>query len=235
VTIGNVLHALASAECKYSSQFGEDGVIAAIFGAIGTTNRFFVEFGVQDATECNTAHLLDQGWSGLLMDGGGISRNPKATVQHEFVTAENVNGLFAKYRVPEQFDLLSIDIDGNDYWVWQAITCRPRVVVVEYNGTRPVWERSSIVYDPRFVWQCNDYVGASLRALVELGIAKGYTLVHCTGEGVNAFFVEQSALPTDFVPEPWQTLYRPFYAQTPGGKDATRCMLDPLTGELPRD
>ena len=84
---------LAAAERKVYSQNGEDGVIEAIFAAIGLTNRYFVEFGVEDATECNTAYLLQQGWTGLMMDGGGVSHNPLATVQREHITAENINEL----------------------------------------------------------------------------------------------------------------------------------------------
>lgn len=222
---------LASAERKIHSQNGEDGVIEAIFAVIGTTNRFFVEFGVQDATECNTAYLLDQGWTGLLMDGGGISHNPKAVVQREFITAENINGLLAKYQVPQQFDLLSIDIDGNDYWVWRALTYRPRVVVMEYNAGIPPDQRLAIAYDPHFVWTGSDYFGASLRALAELGKEHGYVLVHCERAGANAFFVEQSALPPDFVPPPLAALYRPpnyFYQGLRHPADAYRRMIDPL-------
>ena len=118
---------LLNRELKVHSQNGEDGVLEMIFAEIGVTNKFFVEFGCGDATECNAAYLLEQGWHGLMMDGVGVSRNQRATVRREFITAENINFLFQKYEIPDVFDLLSVDIDGNDFWVWQAITHRPRV------------------------------------------------------------------------------------------------------------
>ena len=123
-------------ERKVYSQNGEDGILDALFASIGVTNRFFVEFGCEDAMECNTAYLLGQGWQGLLMDGACISGNPKVTVQNEFITAENINWLLQKYSVPPAFDLLSIDIDGNDYWVWQAITY-PHTLVILYAKEKP--------------------------------------------------------------------------------------------------
>lgn len=217
-------------ERKVYSQNGEDGVLESIFAAVGVTNRFFVEFGCEDATECNTAFLLEQGWQGLLMDGAGISRNPRATVHGEFITAENINLLFRKYGVPEAFDLLSIDVDGNDYWIWQAITYRPRVVVIEYNAHVPPGQRKAIVYDPGFRWNGSDYFGASLRALKELGEKKGYCLVYCEHTGANAFFIARDALPPSFVPMPLEAIYRPPNYLNRGLRwppDRSRVMIDP--------
>ena len=88
-----------------------------LFAELGTTNKFFIEFGCGDATECNGAYLLERGWTGLQMDGLMKSANPRAVVHNEFITAENVNDVFRKHGAPEAFDLLSIDIDGNDFWV----------------------------------------------------------------------------------------------------------------------
>jgi hypothetical protein len=203
------LNDLERLERRVYSQNGEDGVLEAIFAAVGVTNRYFVEFGCGDATECNTAYLLEQGWQGLLMDPAGVSRNMRATVRQEVVTAGNIDSLLRKYGVPEEFDLLSIDIDGNDYWVWGAITHRPRVVVIEYNAAVPPGERKVIAYDPAFQWNGSDYFGASLRALAELGGRKGFTLVYCESRGVNAFFVETRLLPPSFVPRPLEAVYRP--------------------------
>lgn len=199
---------LRASEQKLTSQNGEDGVLNTIFANIGVTNRYFVEFGCEDATECNSAHLLDLGWQGLFMDGAGVSRNPKAVVRKEVVTAENINSLFQKYSVPESFDLLSIDIDGNDYWVWQAIAYRPRVVVIEYNSHVPASEDRVIAYDPWFRWNGSDYYGASLLALRRLGERKGYTLVYCESTGTNAFFVAKHALPRGFDPLSVERLHR---------------------------
>jgi hypothetical protein len=200
---------LAKAEERVFSQNGEDGVLDALFEWIGTTNRFFVEFGCEDATQCNAAYLLTQGWSGLFMDGAGISRNPLAVVRKEFVTAENVNALFAKYGVPEAPDLVSIDVDGNDYHIWKALSWRPRVVVIEYNAHVGPDEAVVAPYDPGFVWDGSDYFGASLRALRDLGEARGYHLVHCESAGVNAFFVAKDCLPPGYVPPSLAAVYRP--------------------------
>jgi len=105
------------------------------------------------------------------------------------VTAENINDLLQKYEVPVSFDLLSIDLDGNDYWVWRAVRRRPRVVVIEYNAHIGPADSRVIAYDPAFRWAGTDYFGASLRALRDLGQQKGYALVYCESTGTNAFFV----------------------------------------------
>jgi tetratricopeptide (TPR) repeat protein len=221
---------LAAAEKKVRSQNGEDGVIEVIFAAIGVTNRYFVEFGVDDATECNTACLLQQGWTGLMMDGEGISRNPLASVEREYITAENINELLAKYHVPRDFDFLSIDIDGNDYWVWKAIAHRPRVVAIEYNASVPPELRRVIPYDPHFRWSGSDYFGASLGALAELGNRKGYELVYCERAGVNAFFIARSQLPAGYTARPLEEIYRPanyFYRGFRHRPEYQRTMIDP--------
>jgi len=190
------------------SQNGEDGIIEVIFGTIGTTNTFCVEFGVEDGMQCNSRYLLKhKGWTGLLMDGQDPL--PGSTVQKEFITAENINDLFRKHGVPPEFDLLSIDIDGNDYWVWKAINgFKPRVVIMEYNACLP-WEASkTIPYRPDFQWDKTDYYGASLMALVKLGKEKGYTLLCTDRNGVNAFFIRDD-LAKYFVIHPPEDLYRP--------------------------
>jgi hypothetical protein len=226
---------LEACEKKVHSQNGEDGVIEAIFNEIGVTNKYFVEFGSESAVECNAAYLLTQGWTGLLMDYFCVSKNPLAEVQREFVTAENVNQLFEKYQVPATFDMLSIDIDGNDFWVWQSIRYRPRLVVIEYNAHVPVHLCRSIRYDPMFKWSGTDYFGASLLALKELGQRKGYTLVYCERAGANAFFVADEELPEGFVAPAIEDVFRPpNYLEKGWGfrMDAEQLMIDPfLTDE----
>src|SRR5580700_10783467 len=107
-------------EKKTFSQNGEDGVLEAIFNTIGKTNQYYVEFGAENGVECNTKYLRDHhNWSGLLMDAA--YQDGSINLQREFITAENINALFQKYSVPKQFDLLSIDIDFNDWYVWHAI------------------------------------------------------------------------------------------------------------------
>jgi len=200
---------LFACEKKIYSQNGEDGVIEAIFAAIGVTNKYVVEFGCGDGLECNSANLMNQGWSGLHMDGFCQSQNPLIKIQKEFINADNIQFLFLKYQVPEHFDLLSIDIDGNDFWVWKQILQRPRVVISEYNANLPPHLSRTIFYDPNFMWKGTDYFGASLLALKKLGELKGYTLVYCENTGANAFFIANEALPGDFVPRPIEEIYRP--------------------------
>jgi hypothetical protein len=192
---------LSAAELRVFSQNGEDGVLAEIFSKIGTTNQFFVEFGVQDGLECNTRLLMEVlGWSGVYFEPDGNSfsrlserlqnRDDVATFR-EFVTPDNVNTLFAQAAVPVELDLLSIDIDGQDYWVWEALDgFRPRVVVIEYNTALPVEPRvvetKGAVQDRSTAF---NFVGASLGAMQDLGRRRGYTLVHAELAGVNLFFV----------------------------------------------
>jgi hypothetical protein len=221
---------LETRERKVRSQNGEDGVLEALFERLGVTNQYCVEFGCADGMECNTAHLLDQGWTGLLMDGGGFSNNPRADVRQEFITAENINELFRKYEVPQHFDLLSIDIDGNDFWVWREITVRPRVVVIEYNAHIPPDLRRAAVYEPDFLNTGTDYFGASLLALKELGLRKGYTLVYCERAGVNTFFIANEIVPGDFRPRGIEAIYRPPNYDYKGWRypPDTRQMIDPF-------
>jgi hypothetical protein len=123
------------------------------------------------------------------------------------VTAENVEALFAKYGVPGLFDLLSIDIDGNEYWVWNAIRCyRPRVVVIEYNVFFGPDVSKTIPYDPAHRWDESLFHGASLEALRRLGRAKGYSLVHTDSYSPNAFFVDDAELPAQLVDPPIERL-----------------------------
>ena len=190
------------------SQNGEDGVLDAIFAIIGTTNRYLVEFGAADGSECNSRHLIEhRGWAGLRMDGREPA--PRSDIRQAFVTAENIEELFDRFGVPEHFDLLSIDIDGNDYWVWKAIERhRPRVVVIEYNAGRPPRPAVTVPYDAAFVWDQTDWFGASLGALSDLGWAKGYRLIAADRSGVNAFFVDD-ALAGRFAARSLEAIYRP--------------------------
>ena len=204
---------LEAHEARMYSQSGEDGSLARLFDRIGVTNRFFVEFGAKDGVDLsNTANLrLHRGWTGLLMDGDPADRCPgvfalpadetAARVRAEIVTRENINELLTRYGVPNNFDLLSIDIDGNDYWVWKALeSYRPRVVLIEYNIFFHLEERKTIPYDPAHVWDESAFHGASLAALRELGREKGYELVYTDSYAPNAFFVLKSELPKEWDP-----------------------------------
>lgn len=203
---------LVRAGYRGASQNDEDGIIDEIFRRIGTTNRQFVEFGVGDGRENNTCALLLSGWSGLWIEAAPSSARfirehfaePIAAgalrFLESFVTAENIEALFQSGAVPDEPDLASIDIDGNDYWIWRALArYRPRVVVVEYNAQ--LGRTASLVqpYDARASWDGTMAYGASLAAFEELGRQKGYSLVGCGVTGVNAFFVRDDCLGEAFL------------------------------------
>lgn len=194
-------------EFRTFSQSGEDGIIQIIFHLISVKNRFFVEVGAGDGIECNTRFLKEKrGWQGIMID----KNNNSTHIKNEFVTKENINQLFQKYQVPREFDLLSIDIDGNDYWVWKELNYNPRVVVIEYNGYQSLTKNKVIKYNPNFLWANDDYKGASLLALIKLAEEKNYALVGCTENGVNAFFVRKDLLQNHFKKLEPTKLYKPF-------------------------
>lgn len=205
---------LRTREFKVLSQHGEDGLLLYIFSQVGTTNRRFVEFGISDGRECNAANLaINFGWSGLLMDcvetGVEIARKHyghvlgleahRVAIDHCLVTAENINPKLAEHGMGGVIDLLSIDIDGNDYWVWQAIDrIDARVVVIEYNASLGPQRAATVRYDPQFdrfaPHPSGYYHGASLAGLAKLGRDKGYALVGCDSSGANAFFIKRELL-----------------------------------------
>jgi hypothetical protein len=187
---------------KIYAQNDEDGIIQEIFRRIGATKRTFVEFGVEAGTECNTVKLLVEGWSGLWIEAGAayvatirerfatFLAQKRLTVLESLVTAENINDLLRQGGMSGEIDLLAIDIDYNDYWVWKAIDAvAPRVIAIEYNATLRPPLSLTVPYDPHGAWDGTNFYGASLEALVRLGAEKGYRLVGCSIAGVNAFFV----------------------------------------------
>jgi hypothetical protein len=196
---------LTAAELRVFSQNGEDGVLAEIFDRIGEGDRYFVEFGAEDGLEGNTRFLRDVlGWRGTYVEADADRHrrlsarvDPEAcTVVRSTVTPGNIESLLQGAGVPEAFDLLSIDIDGQDYYVWEAIRrFRPRVVVIEYNaGLVP--GRRLVEPSGTGPWDRTDFFGASIEALTALGRSKGYQLVHTELAGINAFFVaDESAAP----------------------------------------
>jgi hypothetical protein len=194
--------------CQVCSQNGEDGMIREIFRRIGTTNRVFVEIGV-DSAENNTAFLLSQGWTGLWVDGhprvhdlakGRADLQGGCLKTHAgFVTRENAAGILQKYELPEEFDVLSLDIDQNTFHLWEALgSFRPRAVVVEYNASLPADLDWKVRYSPERVWDGSVNFGASLKAFELLGGTLGYSLVGCDFFGINAFFVRNDLLGDHF-------------------------------------
>lgn len=202
-------------EYKVFSQNGEDGILAEIFNRIGTTNRVFVEFGVGNGLENNTTYLLLNEWTGYWIERdsdcvatiqlkfASVIEHKRLAVDQLHLTAENVCEVFNHMLIPREFDLLSIDVDGNDYWIWRALQeYSPRVVVIEYNALLRPPVKFVVAYDPQKPWGGTSHYGASLKSLELLGAKKGYALVCCDFRGVNAFFVRRDLLGDKFL-EPY--------------------------------
>jgi hypothetical protein len=202
------------------SQNDEDGILQEIFRRIGAGAKTFVEFGVQDGLENNTRLLLYQGWRGLWIEADATAcrsmrrsfaaelASGQLQLSQSFVTTENIEALIGAARLGD-LDVLSIDIDGNDYWIWQAISLQPRVLVIEYNARFPPPTKWVMQHNPRHRWDYTDYQGASLESLAELGRGKGYTLVGCCLAGVNAFFVRDDLVQDRFAQPDTRALYNP--------------------------
>jgi hypothetical protein len=185
-------------ERRVYSQNREDGIIEEIFARIGTVSKTFLEIGVEVGKECNTRLLMGRGWTGTWIEGSAeFAAQARNTFGHAvdvvnaFVTRDNVLGLLPD----RELDLLSIDIDGIDYWLWQQIpAARARVVIVEYNASHPPPRRWVMPYNADHVWHRDNVFGASLASLEALAKEKGYTLVACDSGGVNSFYVRNDVL-----------------------------------------
>ena len=185
------------------SQNGEDGVLAELVRRIGAQRRTFVEIGASDGRQNCTRALLEDGWSGVWVEGDAAAAatarevaaaRPVEVVQ-AFVDRDDVVERLGAAGADERADVLVIDVDGNDWWIWRALAgggWRPAVVVVEYNphiGPLLDWR---LPYDPAQCWDGSARYGASLQALARLGRRLGYALVHCDTTGTNAFFVQRA-------------------------------------------
>ena len=195
------------AEFKVYSQFGDDGIIQYLVNNVEVESRTFVEFGVENYTESNTRFLLvNDNWRGLVIDGDeanvryikgdDIYWRHDLTAVHSFVDKSNINEIIAANGFSGPLGILSIDIDGNDYWLWEAITvAEPAIVIVEYNSVFGPERAVTIPYDPAFrrtaAHPSNLYAGCSLKALCLLAGQKGYAFVGSNSSGNNAYFVRE--------------------------------------------
>jgi len=185
---------------KKFSQKGEEFYIIYIFQHILPESKYFVDLGAGDGfTLSNTALIKHYGWNGLMMDADNKGNEE---VKKEFITATNIIQLFEKYSVPEKFDLLSIDLDGNDYWVLDELLgeYRPRLIVAEFNGTIPYGVDKVMEYNEAHVWNNDDYYGASLDAFKRLAKRHNYTAIFCH-DSLNVYFLADEELcnpQTDF-------------------------------------
>jgi len=203
--VDSIINNIQNAEFKVFSQWGDDGIIQFLVSYLDIPKKEFVEFGVEDYTESNTRFLLiNNNWRGMIMDGSikNIKSIKKDNIywRHDllaisvFITKENINQLIIESGFKGDIGLLNIDIDGNDYWVWKEINIvNPIIVIVEYNSVYGQEKAWTVPYDASFVRSkahySDLYFGSSLKALVQLGKAKGYSFIGCNSNGNNAFFV----------------------------------------------
>lgn len=212
---------------KVFSQFEEDGLLWYLFSLIGEGSKTFIEIGANDGINSNCSNLaVHFGWSGLFFEGSAalIKRgerfyakiptpyHPKPKYVQAIIKRENINELISKNGLSGEIELLSIDIDGNDYWVWDAIeVVSPKVVIIE---THTEFGDKNIVvpYDPDYMFPGKHpvYHGASVTAMAKLGEKKGYRLVGASDLGINQIFLRNDLLP-DLLPaiDPISTLWHP--------------------------
>lgn len=237
-----VLPGFADVGFRKYSQFEEDGILLYIFSLIEPVNRTCVEVCAGNGRECNTANLIiNHGWWGHLFDGSEQEVNRgrafyaqnKNTFQypprytHAWITAENINDLISQSGVSGRIDLLSLDIDGMDYWVWKAISViDPQVVVCETHNCIPPEKALTVPYKADFAFETPLFRGASLAAMCKLGREKGYRLIGTHRYGFNAFFMK-NGVGEAFFPEvePAACVQDPFSQQSrrEGWPQASRC------------
>ena len=209
---GEKLSRLRDAEFKAFSQFGDDGIIQYLIHRLAPLPDSFVEFGVGNYRESNTRFLLlNNNWRGLIMDSSEdfirSIRNDEIYWRHAltancaFINRDNINDLLRGAGFIGEIGLLSIDIDGNDYWVWEKIDIvDPVIVIMEYNSIFGPDLAVTVPYDPQFVRHqvhfSGQFWGASLPALTLLAERKGYSLVGCNIGGNNAYFVRKNKVGT---------------------------------------
>jgi hypothetical protein len=207
---GMGLSGLQQNEFKVYSQWGEDGIIQKLLRHVTIAHKVFIEFGVQNYIESNTRFLLvNNNWAGLVIDGSqenidfikqdSIYWRHNLKAECNFLTRDNINNIFKKNGINGEIGILSIDIDGNDYWIWEAInSVDPAIVIVEYNARFGPDRAVTVPYDPKFVRDqvhySTIYYGASLNALCLLGNSRGYAFVGCNSAGNNAFFVRRDLM-----------------------------------------
>ncbi|WP_034890211.1 hypothetical protein [Gillisia sp. Hel_I_29] len=201
---------LHDAEFKVFSQWGDDGIIQYLINYLEIKNKIFVEFGVEDYLESNTRFLLiNDNWSGLVIDGSemNIAKIKKDEIywkydliaKSAFITKDNINQLIEEEGISDEIGLLHIDIDGNDYWIWKALTIvKPILMIVEYNSVFGYARAITIPYEEDFVWTAahysNLYFGTSILGLCDLAEEKGYSFIGSNSAGNNAYFVKNEFL-----------------------------------------
>lgn len=200
---------------KVYSQHDEDGIIEEIFRRLNIAAGTFCEIGVEDGLECNSLYLIHKGWRGAWLEGNidqkqniegnfhSLINSRRLSVGVGMVTPDNIgeaidSTMSAIQINPEELDFLSIDIDGMDIYLFEALNYRPKVICIEYNGKFPASLIKKPIFDSDYAWKGGDYMGASLAAMSETAMSKGYTLVGTNITGVNAFFVRSDLVGASF-------------------------------------
>jgi hypothetical protein len=206
---------------KVYSQSDEDGIIEEIFKRLSIKRGTFCEIGVETGLECNTLYLLHKGWSGSWIDANSeyvdyIKDNcpfvgSSLKLCNAFLTRENINETLYQLQLTREteLDFMSIDVDGNDIHLFSEMEVRPKVLCIEYNAKWRPNISVSPVYDPNYCWQGNDYMGSSLKSLVDIAKFKSYELVGTTITGTNAFFVRKDLVKENFSLPIIENLYNP--------------------------
>lgn len=218
VSVSRVQSPLLQYSRNIVSQCGEDGILEKIFQIINPSNRYCVEFGAWDGKYLSNCWnlVVNEGWSGAFIEGSAAKfmsllathgANPNVSCINRYVDFEGDNrldGILSSTNCPRGFDLLSIDVDGTDYFIWESLCeYRPRVVVIEFNPTVP----NDIIFVQAKDPSVNQ--GCSLLALIMLGKEKGYELICCTGW--NAFFVRAELYSEFGIPDnSIEAMYRPY-------------------------
>jgi hypothetical protein len=201
---------LSEVEFQVFSQWGDDGIIQYLVNKLDIPNKTFIEFGVENYVEANTRFLIfNNNWTGHVLDGSQdnityikndiVSWGWELYSTCAFITKENINELLSQVDLGREPGILSVDIDGNDYWVWEAIDCiDPVIVITEYNSVFGKNTNWTVPYDPSFVRRDKHpstlYYGASLTAMVSLGKKKGYEFIGCNSKGNNAYFIRKDKI-----------------------------------------
>lgn len=222
-------------EFQVFSQCGQDGILAEIFRRLGVGRGLFVEFGVGagDGFETNTVNLLLQGWRGVWMEASpegcstirrnfaDVLREGRLRLDQTFVTVDSIAASFESAKVPREFDLLSIDIDGNDPWIWKTLGAfKPKCVSIEYNAYFPAAQEWIMPYRADHAWEASIEYGASAKAMERIGLELGYRLVACDLAGCDCFFVREDLcgdlFAAPFTAEQWHHPARHFLVSRPG-------------------
>jgi len=193
---------------KVHSQADEDGILAEIFRRLNIVKGSVVEVGVQNGLESNSLYLIHQGWRARWVEGEpnyarrirekfhDVLASARLELIESFVARDTFNGAIGGFA--SDLDFLSIDVDGMDFYFFQVMDIRPKVICIEYNAKFPPGISMVQTYNPDFIWAGGDYMGASLTAMWKLAQSKGYTLVGTNIVGSNAFFVRDDLVGDKF-------------------------------------